>query len=99
MMHEATLHFNFKASPWRHTFGWYFVNLPVDTSKKIRQELQGSEEGWGRLKAQAQVGKTKWDTAIWFDTKRKTYLLPLKAEVRKKENINSEAPLKVDVWV
>ncbi|MDD4087237.1 MAG: DUF1905 domain-containing protein, partial [Bacteroidales bacterium] len=42
------------------------------------------EEGWGRLKATAEIGKSVWKTAIWFDTKHQTYILPLKAEIRKK---------------
>ena len=35
----------------------------------------------------AKTGNTQWETAIWFDTKLDTYLLPLKAEIRKKEKI------------
>lgn len=35
------------------------------------------------MKATAKKGNTKWQTAIWFDTKQDTYLLPLKAIVRK----------------
>jgi hypothetical protein len=41
----------------------------------------------GRLKATAQIGDSIWKTAIWFDTKLNTYLLPLKAAIRKKELI------------
>ena len=57
------------------------------------------EEGWGRLKATVKIGKNKWQTAIWFDTKMNTYLLPLKAEIRKKENIEVGKEVKVTVWV
>ncbi|CAM1341723.1 conserved hypothetical protein [Tenacibaculum amylolyticum] len=45
------------------------------------------EEGWGRMKATATINSFLWETAIWFDTKQDTYLLPLKAEVRKKEKL------------
>ena len=33
------------------------------------------------------IGNSEWKTAIWFDSKKKTYLLPIKAEIRKKEKI------------
>ena len=51
---------------------------------EIRLANQGFEEGWGRLKVTAKIGELKWKTAIWYDTKRNTYLLPLKTEIRKK---------------
>lgn len=55
-----------------------FCFLPFDFSKEIRENLQSEEEGWGRLKATAKIGITEWKTAIWYDTKLKTYLLPIK---------------------
>jgi hypothetical protein len=36
------------------------------------------------------IGKTKWKTSVFPDKRSGTYLLPLKAEVRKKEGIFSE---------
>ena len=68
-------------------------------SKEIRSILKFQEEGWGRLKAVAKIGKSEWKTAIWFDTKINTYLLPLKAEIRKKENISAEKEIDVTIWL
>jgi len=53
-------------------------------STEIRSNLQWQEEGWGRMKASAIINEHEWETAIWFDKKKSTYLLPIKAEVRKK---------------
>ena len=93
--------YSFKAAPWEYEGkgAWIFVSLPEKTSLEIRKHFKTEEEGWGRLKATAQIGNTEWKTAIWFDTKRNTYLLPLKAEVRKKENIREGKSIKVDVWI
>lgn len=66
-------------------------------AKEIRETLKSEEEGWGRLKATAEIGKTQWKTAMWFDTKRNTYLLPLKAAIRKKENIEAGNIIKAAV--
>lgn len=93
--------YEFSAKPWQYSGpnGWYFVSLPVAMSAEIRSLLRSEEEGWGRLKTTAQIGATKWDTAIWFDTKHNTYLLPIKAEVRKKENIATDQLIKTIVWI
>ncbi|MFC5684167.1 DUF1905 domain-containing protein [Flavobacterium sp. MAHUQ-51] len=86
---NARIKYEFEAEAWQHAApgGWYFISLPQHLATEIRTALQSEEEGWGRLKAVAKTGKTEWKTAIWFDTKMKTYLLPLKAEIRKKEGI------------
>jgi hypothetical protein len=76
----------FKGTVWKHkgTAGWHFVTIPSKLSNTIRKAHGLSEEGWGRLRATASIGDVKWQTAIWFDTKAKGYLLPIKALVRRK---------------
>lgn len=87
---NGKLVYQFKSEVWQYASpkgGWYFVSLPLDLSKEIRENLRWQEEGWGRLKAKAKIYATEWETAIWFDSKAQTYLLPLKAEVRKKQKL------------
>ena len=81
--------YKFTAPVWKHyaTGGWYFVSLPTEFSEEIRQNMKWQEEGWGRLKAKVKIRATSWDTAIWYDTKLGTYILPLKVDIRKKEKI------------
>lgn len=89
-MYSGRLRYEFSAQVWQHTGpgGWYFVSLPVEMSQEIRTALRSEEEGWGRLKAAAVICDSNWKTAIWFDSKRGTYLLPLKADIRQKESIH-----------
>ncbi len=93
--------YHFIATPWRYEGpnGWYFVSLPQELSKEIREILKSEEEGWGRLRATANIGRSEWKTAIWFDTKLRTYLLPLKAEIRKKESLTSDQEVEVILWI
>lgn len=93
--------YSFTAAVWQHDGpgGWYFVTLPQDLSTEIRDLLRAEEEGWGRLKATAVIGKTEWKTAIWFDSKKAAYLLPLKSDVRKKENIALNQTIDLVVFV
>ena len=69
---------------------WVFVSLPKNLAAEIRSSNQVFEKGWGRLSVTAIIGELKWKTALWFDTKLDTYLLPLKAEIRKKGKLAVE---------
>ncbi len=93
--------YEFTATLWQHsgTGGWCFVSLPETTATEIRTLLKSSEEGWGRLKATAKIGATEWKTAIWFDTKRNTYLLPIKAIIRNQEQLELGREITVSVGV
>ena len=100
-MMNSKIKYEFFARVWQYssTGGWYFISLPVSISKEIRENLKWQEEGWGRMKATAQIGNHKWETAIWFDTKINTYLLPLKASIRKKENLEVDGIVNTIIWV
>jgi hypothetical protein len=100
-MKSNGIKYKFTAKPWLYTgpAGWYFVSLPKELAQEIRTALKSEEEGWGRLKATAKIGNSEWKTAIWFDTKRNTYLLPLKAEIRKKENLAIGKEVETVLWI
>lgn len=95
------IQYKFTAKIWQHTSpgGWFFVSLPNEMAGEIRMALKSQEEGWGRLKAAAQVGESTWETAIWYDSKYKTYLLPLKGEIRKKEQLSTSTEIEVTLWL
>ncbi len=61
---------------------WHFISLPAEVSANIRAMFSVAETGWGRLHVRAAINNVAWDTAIWYDTKRSAYLLPLKAKIR-----------------
>lgn len=93
--------YKFTAEIWVYpgNGGWYFVSLPPELSKEIRDNLKSEEEGWGRMKAKAKIGNTEWDTSIWFDTKMGTYILPLKAEIRKKERLETGKEVEIIILI
>lgn len=66
--------------------GWHFITLPVKYAKTIKALLHGVR-GWGSLRVNATIGKTSWRTSIFPDKKSGSYLLPVKADVRRKEHI------------
>lgn len=93
--------YRFTASPWQYSGpnGWHFVSLPKKMAREIRKSFRSEEEGWGRLSVTAQIGESEWKTAIWFDTKQDTYLLPLKAGIRKKENLSVQESVEISLWI
>ncbi|MGE3759831.1 MAG: DUF1905 domain-containing protein [Pseudobdellovibrionaceae bacterium] len=93
--------YSFKGKVWKYKgpTGWYFVTLPRSLSKTIRKIHGLSEEGWGRLKANAAIGNCKWQTAIWHDSKAMSYLLPIKASVRKATGISSGSSISVILYL
>ena len=93
--------YTFEGNVWTYNSpaSWYFVSVPKTISEEIRTLFKQWEEGWGRLKCKAQIGKTVWETAIWFDTKYEAYTLPIKAEIRKKENIQADQHIVVYIKI
>ena len=66
---------------------WHFINLPKKQSADIKKTFGRVARGWGSLPVSVTVGKTSWRTSIFPDKKAGAYLLPLKVQVRKKEEI------------
>jgi hypothetical protein len=67
---------------------WYFVNLPVELAQAIDFKFSPFKRGWGSLRVTVSIGTTTWETSIFPDKEVNSYMLPLKAEVRKKEHIS-----------
>ena len=66
---------------------WHFVTIDKETGKEIKETFGKHAKGFGSLPVEVTVGKTVWKTSIFPDTYSRSYLLPLKAAIRKKEDI------------
>ncbi|GAB4417104.1 MAG: DUF1905 domain-containing protein [Bacteroidia bacterium] len=98
---NGKIKYEFLTKIWKYpgSGGWYFVSMPTDTALEIRENMKWREEGWGRMKATAEIGSSMWETAIWFDKKQRTYILPLKAAIREKEKIEQDEEIRAVVWI
>jgi hypothetical protein len=72
---------------WPANEKFFLLGLPKDISKDIFEISDGLTNGWGSLKVEAQIGESVWRTSIFPDTKLGIFELPLKAEVRKKNDL------------
>jgi hypothetical protein len=66
---------------------WHFVTLPKKEGVQIKEMYAPLRRGFGSLPVSVTIGKTTWDTSIFPDSRSGSYLLPLKAAVRKKEEL------------
>ena len=67
---------------------WYYVTLPTGIADQIKAQAKGLRGGWGSLKVMAEIGTSHWLTSIFPHKKEQSFLLLVKAEVRKKQNLS-----------
>ena len=65
---------------------WYFVTVPEEQSVKIRAHALGSPRWFGSVRVESTIGEVTWRTSV-FPLNSGGYVLPVKAEVRRKANI------------
>lgn len=70
---------------WRGPAPFYFVSLPEALANEVADVAETLTYGWGMIPGRFTIGETTWDTAMF--QKGGTYVLPLKAAVRKLEGI------------
>jgi hypothetical protein len=84
---------------WAANPAFFLVSLPKDASEEIFAISEGLTNGFGSLKVEAQIGAVVWRTSIFPDTKARTFDLPLKAEVRKKNQLDDGSMTAVKITV
>ena len=82
--------FRFKDKLWRYSgeAAWHFVTLPKTIAGELRALTTGMRNAFGTVRVIATIGKTTWRTSVFADTKAGSFLLPVKADVRKCEKIS-----------
>lgn len=84
---------------WPANPAFFLVSLPKEASEEIHEVSEGLTNGFGSLKVEAQVGKVVWRTSIFPESKTGLFDLPLKAEVRKKNQLVEGSSVSVIVEV
>lgn len=87
--------FKFKAQVWVYEGdSWHFVTIKKKVAEEIKRFDSGPRRGFGSIPVDVTVGKTKWKTSI-FPIKDGSFMLPLKKEVRARENIKERDKIKL----
>ena len=88
---EPDIQFEFEAKLWLYTAAkasWHFVTVPKNIPDQIRFFVGRAAPGFGSVRVTVLVGNTKWKTSIFPDKASGCYFLPVKADVRKSENLH-----------
>jgi hypothetical protein len=65
---------------------WHFITVPVELSDEIRAQSLARRGGFGSVRVEATIGEVAWRTSV-FPQKSGGYILPVKAEVRRRAGI------------
>src|SRR3989344_6089247 len=89
-MNRMAKPYRVKGKVWVHPGemgAWHFVAVDKKQSVELKEKYAKMKRGFGSLRVRVTLGKTKWDTSIFPEKRSGTYLLPLKASVRRAEDI------------
>jgi hypothetical protein len=65
---------------------WHFITVPEEQSAEIRAQAFAGPRGFGSVRVEARINGVSWRTSV-FPQKSGGYILPVKAEVRRKAGI------------
>ena len=71
---------------WHGPSPFYFVTVPAEQSKALQVISGLVTYGWGMIPASVRIGNTEWKTSLFAKDGR--YIVPIKASVRKAENLD-----------
>jgi hypothetical protein len=81
----------FTAELWRSegAAAWHFVTLPPEAAEQVEhaREQAGGGAGFGSVPVEVTVGGSTWRTSVFPDTRSGSFVLPVKAAVRRQEDV------------
>lgn len=66
---------------------WYFLPITKAVGREIKDRYGMNARGFGSLPVSVTIGNTVWRTSIFPDRSSGSYILPVKASVRKQEDL------------
>ncbi len=77
--------FSFRSEIWEYPGPavWYFISLPEAVTDDIDDWFGHRAAGFGSIRVEVTIGSSVWRTSVFPDSKRGTYILPVKKAVRK----------------
>lgn len=73
---------------------WFFLTVPEAQAGPIKAQAMALPKGFGSVRVEAKIGTVSWRTSV-FPQESGAYLLPVKADVRKRARLN----VGDEVWV
>jgi hypothetical protein len=67
---------------------WHFLTVPAEEAVEIRAQSFGDRRGFGSVRVAATINGVTWRTSV-FPQKSGGYILPIKADVRRRAGISA----------
>jgi predicted Rdx family selenoprotein len=83
---------------WSARANWFFVDLPTSVADEITA-MPLIPGGFGSVKVEATVGHVTWQTSVFPDDGRGTFVLPIKKDVRTRNGLVPGGPVDVTLEV
>ena len=96
---DISMHFEFtgKIIFWRGPSPFFFVAMPDEESRDLKAISSAVTYGWGVIPVTVRIGKTEWKTSLFPKDDR--YLVPIKAMIRKAENLEEGEEVTIELEV
>ena len=91
------LKFETKVIYWRGPSPFFFAPVPPRLAEEIRQVAKFVSYGWGMIPVEARIAGVIFSTSLF--PKDETYLLPLKADVRRRSGVTADDLISVDLTI
>jgi hypothetical protein len=82
---------------WRGPAPHHFVTVPEDLCRDLQDVAGRVSYGWGMIPVTVTLGSSTWTTSLW--PKDGGYIVPLKAEVRRREHADEGATVALELTV
>jgi hypothetical protein len=89
------LSFRAKIIEWRGPAPFFYAPVPNDQAEDIHRAAKAVSYGWGVIPVEAVIGGVTFRTSLF--PRDETYLLPIKAEVRRKIGITAGDTIEVEM--
>ena len=68
---------------------WHFLTVPAAEAVEIKAHSFGARRGFGSARVEATINGVSWRTSV-FPQKSGGYILPIKADVRRRAGISAD---------
>lgn len=80
---------------WDGNAAWHFLTLPFEVTDEIDEITAGKQGGFGSVPVRVTIGRTTWTTSVFPSKGHESFILPVKAAVRKTEGLAEGSPANV----
>tara|TARA_B100001989_G_scaffold250827_1_gene228714 strand:+ start:323 stop:622 length:300 start_codon:yes stop_codon:yes gene_type:complete len=84
--------YQFKQKLWLwpgESANWHFLSIPKKDGQKIRNDFGSSLKGFASIKVEVKIGQMVWKTSMFYSKPAESFILPVKAKVRRDEDISA----------